>query len=143
MIKELITDYASSLIAATLLSFAPVDNIRIDPGGSITERMQQIERIERSGVRFVIDGLCASACTMYLGMKNACVAPRTILGFHTASVQGPLGIRTPSKFGNSILMSYYPPRIREWVKEKKALEQDELTAMTAEEAWELGIERCQ
>ena len=135
MIKE--------LIAATLLSFAPVDNIRIDPGGSITERMQQIERIERSGVRFVIDGLCASACTMYLGMKNACVAPRTILGFHTASVQGPLGIRTPSKFGNSILMSYYPPRIREWVKEKKALEQDELTAMTAEEAWELGIERCQ
>ena len=136
MIKEF-------LVASTLLSFSPVDNIRIDPGGSITERMQQIERIERSGVRFVIDGLCASACTMYLGLKNVCVAPRTTLGFHTASVQGPMGMRAPSKFGNALLMSYYPPKIRQWVKENKALDQEELTAMTAEEAWELGIERCE
>ena len=142
MIKELLAD-AVGLIAATLLSFSPVENIRIDQGGSVSERMHQIERIEKSGVRFVIDGMCISACTMYLGMKNVCVSPRTVLGFHSSFTQGPLGARIPSKYGNAVLMSYYPERVRAWVIENKALEKDELTPMTAQEAWTLGVERCE
>lgn len=129
-------------MAATLMSFSAPENVRIDPGGSVADRMQQIERIERSGHQFRIDGMCISACTMYLGLRNVCVAPRTVLGFHSSYVQQGF-TPVPSKYGNAVLLSYYPEKIRKWVVEKKAFDSLDLTPMTAEEAWDLGIKRCE
>lgn len=131
-----------TFIASTLMSFASVDNIRIDPGGSVTDRMQQIARIEQTETTFRIDGMCVSACTMYLGMKKICIAPRTILGFHSSYTRES-NIPVPSKFGNATVMQYYPEKVRKWVTEKKALDSLDLTPMTAEEAWELGIPKCE
>jgi len=131
-----------SIFASAFLSFSAPENVRIDPGGSIADRMQQIERIEKSGTLFRIDGMCISACTMYLGLKSVCVAPRTVLGFHSSYTQSPLGRPEPSKYGNAVVMSYYPEKIRKWVQEKKVFDSLDLTPMTAEEAWDLGIPKC-
>lgn len=105
--------------------------------------MQQIERIERSGHLFRIDGMCISACTMYLGLKNVCVAPRTVLGFHSSYTSNGFMPPQPSKYGNAVVMSYYPDRVKKWVAEKKAFDSLDLTPMTAQEAWDLGIPKCE
>lgn len=131
----------ATIFASTLLSFSAPENVRIDPGGSVADRMQQFERIERSGHLFRIDGMCISACTMYLGLKNVCVAPRTVLGFHSSYTSNGLSA-SPSKYGNAVVMSYYPEKVKKWVETKKAFDSLELTPMTAEEAWDLGLPKC-
>jgi len=122
--------------------FASVDlpgkNLTIDPGGSVVERMRTIELLRENNAKVRIDGLCISACTMLLSLPGACVAPYTTLGFHSASE----GLGRMSPFGNAIIKSFYPPKVQQWVDETKALEDLELTAMTAERAWELGVPKC-
>ncbi len=130
----------STILAASLLLFTP-QNVKIDEGGSVADRMQHFELIEKAGHQFKIDGMCISACTMFLGLKNVCVAPRTVFGFHSSYTSNGF-ISTPSKYGNAILTSYYPPAIRKWVTDNKALDSLELTPMLAEEAWALGMTRC-
>lgn len=117
-------------------------NLNVDPGGGLIDRMQVYELLEKAEVDVPISGICMSACTMYLGLPKVCVEPKTILGFHSASYTKN-GQPVLSEFGNTILMEYYPPNIRTWVLEKKALESLEMTLMTAEEAWAIGVKKCE
>lgn len=39
-------------------------------------------RYNASGERFRIDTHCPSACTMFLGIRNVCIAPGATLAFH-------------------------------------------------------------
>lgn len=116
----------------------PTKNLTVDPGGSVTERMRTIELLRSANAKVEIDGLCISACTMLLSLENACVKPYTIFGFHSASQ----GFGEMSPFGNAIISMFYPPAIMKWVEETKALSSLDLTPMTAERAWELGVKKC-
>ena len=54
-----------------------------------------IQQYNASGERFRIDGHCQSACTMFLSIRNVCIAPGATLLFHAGgSMQK--GIISPS-----------------------------------------------
>ena len=52
------------------------------------ELFWQCARRQLQPARTVIAGVCASACTMKLGIRNACVEPDATLLFHQASYNG-------------------------------------------------------
>ena len=65
----------------------------------------------------MIDGTCASACTMLLGViprNRICVTPRAVLAFHSAWTPTSEGEQISSA-GNYYLWSNYPPAVRKWI----------------------------
>ena len=74
------------LLAAAGASHAAV-RIADDPGGQIGSYITKFQRLHSSGQSVIIDGLCASACTIVLGAvphDKICVTSRAALGFHAA-----------------------------------------------------------
>lgn len=73
--------------AATATAAAPAERILDDSGGRIGSYLNRYEALRKSGQRVVIDGTCASACTLLLGLiphDRICVTPRAVLAFHAA-----------------------------------------------------------
>jgi hypothetical protein len=63
------------------------ERIGDDNGGRIGTCLSKYEALRKSGQRVVIDGTCASACTLLLGLiphSRICVTPRAVLAFHAA-----------------------------------------------------------
>lgn len=57
-----------------------------DPGGSILDRSLNIFVLRLTGQEVRISDYCASACTFYISLPNACFEPNTKLAFHGPSV---------------------------------------------------------
>jgi hypothetical protein len=94
-------------------------NVRIydDRGGKIGEYLAKYRALRVSGERVEIDGTCASACTMLLGViprNRICVTLRAILVFHAAWDPAPGGSAV-SHAGTRVLWSSYPSDVREWI----------------------------
>ena len=84
--------FATGLLAAALL-FAGVGashavvRITDDRGGQIGTYLNKYQSLRTSGETVIIDGLCASACTIVLGSvphDKICVTSRANFGFHAA-----------------------------------------------------------
>src|SRR6195256_1930270 len=82
----------TALLAATILlagvgtSHAAV-RILGDRGGRIETYVDKYQGVRSSGEMVIIDGFCASACTIVLGAvahDKICVTSRAKLGFHAA-----------------------------------------------------------
>ena len=88
-------------------------DIRIahDTGGNVESYQRRVEAARFSGERVVIDGLCGSACTMWVTLpaSQVCATARAILIFHTVtdSLTG-----APAPRWNDALLKAYPPNIR-------------------------------
>lgn len=111
-------------IAQATSAFATV-RISGDRGGQIGPYLARYHALQQSGERVEIDGLCASACTMLLGIiprDRICVTPRAVLEFHSAWDPTPLGGQSMSDAGNRILWSHYPARIRKWIRRHGGLQ---------------------
>src|SRR6202007_1730122 len=82
-------------------------------GGRIGTYVDKYEDLRTSGQTVVIDGLCASACTMVLGAvphDRICVTSRAILGFHAAWDSGDNGREVTNRGATQMLYSVYPPQ---------------------------------
>jgi hypothetical protein len=92
----------SALIAVTGLWIAPAyaaTRISDDSGG-------RIDSLRKTGQQVVIDGTCASACTLVVGIiprNRICVTSRAVLAFHAAW--------SPTQY----LWSHYPEGVRHWI----------------------------
>jgi hypothetical protein len=74
-----------------------------------------------SADQVVIDGRCAPACTMILGIVPAdriCVTKNALLGFHAALQPSLSGRRVINGPGTRTLMSFYPIPIRRWIERR-------------------------
>lgn len=120
-----------------------LSGLNIDYGGDLITRMQVFEMLESTQAVIPLEGVCISACTMYLGLSHVCVKPGTVFGFHSAYNYNEKGEPVKSAFGNSIMMEYYPPNIQKWVKDNKAFDSLDLTYMNSSTAWKLGIPKCE
>src|ERR1700740_3858635 len=98
-----------AVLAAVLLMLgsAPATaTVRIanDTGGQIGPYLSKYRALRSSGERVEIDGTCASACTMLLGIiprNRICITPRATLLFHSAlDVEGDEAVTSE---GNPIL----------------------------------------
>jgi hypothetical protein len=97
-----------------------------DRGGRIGTYLDKYESLRNSGETVVIDGTCASACTIVLGALPAeriCVTPRASLGFHAAWDPGPSGRPVINPHATRMLYSLYPERIKSWIAQRGGLKQ--------------------
>jgi hypothetical protein len=103
------------LVAVLLLAGAGTSHaaVRIsdDRGGQIGTYVTKFRHLRSSGQSVIIDGLCASACTIVLGAvprDRICVTPRAMLGFHAAYDFGMDGRTFTNRDATMMLYSMYP-----------------------------------
>jgi hypothetical protein len=124
--------FAIGLLAAILLSAwtgAGHAEVRIadDPGGRIGSYVEKYQDLRISGETVIIDGLCASACTIVLGAiphDRICVTSHAILGFHAAWDAGANGREVTNRDATQMLYSMYPPRVRRWITARGGLKSE-------------------
>ena len=124
---------ARSALATIFLLFAlaPASStVRIgnDGGGQIGAYLAKYRALKVSGERVEIDGACASACTMLLGIiprNRLCVTPRASLVFHSAwDIEGDQAVTADA---NRILWSKYPEAVRQWIRRHGGLNSQTIT----------------
>jgi hypothetical protein len=82
------------------------------------------ERLRVSGENVVIDGLCASACTIVLAAlprERICVTSHAALGFHAAWDFSDEGRTVTNPEATRILYSLYPAPVRRWIRRRGGL----------------------
>ncbi len=93
------------------------ERILDDSGGRIGAYLSRYEALRKSGQRVAIDGTCASACTLLLGViphNRICVTPRAVLAFHAAWDPSLTGTQANAA-GTKYLWSHYPGDVRRWI----------------------------
>jgi hypothetical protein len=115
--------FVTGLLAAVLLlagvgASHAVVRIADDRGGRIGTYVNKYQGLRSSGESVVIDGLCASACTIVLGAvphDKICVTSRATLGFHAAWDFGANGRTITDREATMMLYSMYPMGVRRWI----------------------------
>lgn len=138
---------AAALISCALLSACetvPLVTPARDPGGVLAERMAMVEALRLSGAPVHIRGRCLSACTLYLGLPNACLERDATLGFH-----GPWPVAgramSPAAFeaASERMASYYPPSVaRRFIEEWRHRGPSDLALVPAAELIARGEARA-
>ena len=105
------------IVAMSLGSAEATVRISDDNGGQVGKYLDRFRALRERGDRVEIDGVCASACTMLLGViprNRICVTPRAVLAFHSAWDPTPAGVQDSSA-GNAYLWANYPGDVRKWI----------------------------
>lgn len=95
-----------------------------DRGGRIGTYVDKYSALRTSGETVMIDGLCASACTIVLGAvprERICVTPRANLGFHAAWDVGSNGRAVTNREATQMLYSMYPAQVKSWIAQRGGL----------------------
>lgn len=111
------------LIAGISVSHALV-RITDDRGGRIGTYVDKYQGLRSSGETVMIDGLCASACTIVLGAvarDKICVTPRANLGFHAAWDMGSNGRAVTNAVATQMLFAMYPSKVKRWIAQRGGL----------------------
>jgi hypothetical protein len=111
------------LLAAAFLMGVPGSGgaaVRIadDPGGTIGVYLRKYERIRASRETVVIDGACASACTLVLAAlppERICVTAQASLGFHAAWEYDDAGEPVSNPNATRLLYAMYPEPVQRWI----------------------------
>ena len=121
--------FLTGLLAATFLltgagtGFAVV-RIADDRGGQIGRYVERYEQLRASGQTVIIDGLCASSCTIVLSAippERICVTPNANLAFHAAWDFGAHGRAITNLGATRMLYSMYPSPIQHWIANRGGL----------------------
>lgn len=118
-----------NLLIAGLLALVSVPAnakviIKEDLGGAIVNYIKKYSDLRDSGEKLVIAGDCASSCTLFLGIlpkSQYCVAPKGVLGFHSATLltMGENGIEHKHAIEFSAMMfRIYPIAFRKLLKSR-------------------------
>jgi hypothetical protein len=116
--------------------------VEADYGGPLAAYREEARRLDATGEELAIRGLCASACTIFLGLRKVCVAPDSVFWFHAARLPES---GAPDLVATLEMLSYYPAALRDWAIRTKALERvdfDAAHALTGEELIRMGARRC-
>jgi hypothetical protein len=95
-----------------------------DGGGRIGAYVDKYQGVRGSGEMVIIDGYCASACTIVLGTvphDKICVTSRARLGFHAAWDPGSNGHKITNPEATHTLYSMYPFEVRRWIDQRGGL----------------------
>lgn len=137
----------AAAVAAYLFLSIPANALVInyDPGGFVFEYEARWKEVAQSGERVIFDGECDSACTMILGIvpyDRMCVTPKAKFGFHKAALiyrQHNRYWMRPSILGTVYLLSFYPQRIKDWIRLHGGL----TTKIKYMPGKESGLQACQ
>lgn len=117
-----------ALVLCLLTSWSPaavagfITVITHDDGGFMGDYIGKYRAMRASGETVIIDGKCASACTMVLGIlprDRICVTPRARLGFHQAwkngRAQGGARAAVGHAGATAYMLSLYHAPVRRWI----------------------------
>lgn len=111
-----------------------------DRGGVIVNYRYRYDQLHAAGARVVIDGTCASACTLALAYPRTCVTPRSRLGFHSAYY--PIPFFAPiSQEWTDYMFAHYPRGVQRWINARGGM-QREMKWLSGKEAARLGVRAC-
>lgn len=107
-----------ALILASGISNCGVLTIKDNEGGYVLTVAQEVLSLPDC-VEVRLEGLCASACTLYLGHPNACVASSTVLVFHKPRKHF-VSELSPAELKDTLdlMLKVYPKPIGKFFKEK-------------------------
>lgn len=115
---------AAVVLLAGLNASHALVRISDDRGGRIGTYVDKYQGLRTSGETVVIDGLCASACTIVLGAvphDKICVTPRANLGFHAAWDFGSNGRAITNPEATQMLYAMYPSQVKRWISKRGGL----------------------
>ncbi len=115
---------AAVLLFAGMGASRAVVRIADDRGGRIGTYVDRYQDLRNSGETVIIDGLCASACTIVLGAlahDKICVTSHAALGFHAAWDFGANGRAITNPEATHMLYSMYPRPVRRWISQRGGL----------------------
>ncbi|MFZ3584425.1 hypothetical protein ACOI1H_20010 [Loktanella sp. DJP18] len=117
--------------------------INSDGGGKIQDRIDLLEHLRVSDTPVEIRGMiCASSCTMYLGLPDVCISRNTRFGFHGPSLKGkPL---SPELFEvwSQKMADWYPEPIKAWYLKTARFEIRKAYWMSGEKLIGYGFQEC-
>jgi hypothetical protein len=122
--KSLTALLATTILLAGIGATDAAVRIVDDPGGRIGAYVDRFQGMRSSGEMVIIDGFCASACTIVLGTvphDRICVTSRARLGFHAAWDSGSNGRRITNPEATQSLYSMYPSEVRRWIDQRGGL----------------------
>ena len=112
------------ILILTVSEASSAIRISNDRGGRIGAYVLKYQRLASSGESVIIDGLCASACTIVLGelpSNRICVTSRATLGFHAAWNYGRNGRTFTDLEATLMLYATYPSPVRRWIASRGGL----------------------
>ena len=115
---------AAVLLLAGMGASHAVVRIADDRGGRIGTYVDRYQDLRQSGETVIIDGLCASACTIVLGAiphDRICVTSHAMLGFHAAWDFGNNGRAVTNPEATQMLYTMYPSQVRRWISQRGGL----------------------
>ena len=115
---------AAVLLLASVGASQAVVRIADDRGGRIGTYVDRYQDLRNSGQAVIIDGLCASACTIVLGAiprDKICVTSHATLGFHAAWDFGANGRAITNPEATQMLYSMYPAPVKRWISQRGGL----------------------
>jgi hypothetical protein len=89
-----------------------------------------IQQYNSSGERFRIDSHCQSACTMFLSIRNVCVAPGATLLFHAG---GNMRANVLNPASTQHMLAHYNAPLREYVLAHHYMDTFEFHAISGRE----------
>jgi hypothetical protein len=116
-----------TIYAAFLFFATPCHAYRIiaDAGGKIGDYLEKYENLRDSNEMVIIDGPCASACTLVLGIIPRHRICRTkikemMFGFHAAYDIGKNKKPVINWESTKLILKVHPPDIRAWIRKTGA-----------------------
>jgi hypothetical protein len=115
---------AAVVLLASMGTGHAVMRIGEDRGGRIGTYVDKYQEVRSSGEMVIIDGLCASACTIVLGAiphDKICVTSHAALGFHAAWDLDDEGHAITNPEATHMLYSMYPSSVKKWINQRGGL----------------------
>ena len=115
---------AAMLLLAGVGTSHAVVRIANDRGGQIGRYVYRYDQLRASGQTIMIDGLCASSCTIVLGAiphEKICVTRNANLAFHAAWDFGARGQAITNPGATRMLYLMYPSQVRHWIANRGGL----------------------
>lgn len=94
-----------------------------DGGGYIDKYYEEVDQLNKDGIRVRIKGSCWSACTLYLTVKKVCVENTASFHFHAPRAQhnGQIVYSTDT---TKEFLNKYPAHIKAWIERNGGLGRD-------------------
>jgi len=123
-------------------SFAEGTSLGHGEGGRIVDFLPIIQQYNASGELFRIEGVCKSACTLFLGIRNACVERSATLMFHGGH-DVKENVTGPDTRASRAMLYRYKETLRQYLLEGHYMDNDEYhTLMGSELVDRFGYREC-
>ncbi len=102
-------------------------------GGRIVDFLPIVQQYNASGELFHIQGVCKSACTLFLGIRNVCIERDATLMFHGGH-DIKEDVTGPDTRASRAILYRYNDALRQYLLEGHHMDSDEYHTLTARAA---------